>query len=299
MKTNGWLLFCSVVALAGCGAEQGTPDPTPPAHGVQLATGSYQVPAGSEKYYCFATTLAEAGTIGIDQVEAFEGASVHHMAVFRTLEPEPEGFAECPVLIKQSWIPIYGNGVAKNNITLDLPAGTAFKIAGNSQLLIQLHLLNASTSDRTEKTFVNLRYVDDPESRVGAGIFAVGTNTIDIPAGTQGYSVSNGCTLERDLDVFAFFPHMHQHGTKIMLEAGATEDDAQPIYQRDPWSFGDQTMDPIQLSLKKGTYVRATCTYDNLGQTPVTYGESSADEMCYMVMFMTPFDHLDGCVSGL
>lgn len=299
MKTNGWLFFCSMVALAGCGAEQGTPDPTPPEHGVQLATGSYTVPAGSEKYYCFATTLSEAGKIGIDQVEAFESLSVHHMAVFQTLEREPEGFAECPVLIKQSWIPIYGNGVAKNNVTLDLPTGSAFKLAGDTQLLIQLHLLNPSTKDRTEKSFVNLHFVDDPESRVGAGIFAVGTNTIDIPAGAKDYSVENGCVLERDLDVFALFPHMHQHGTRIALYAGATEADAQLVYERNPWSFGDQTMDPKLLSLKKGTYVRATCSYDNDGQSPVTYGESSKDEMCYMVMFMTPFNGLDGCVSGL
>ena len=37
--------------------------PAPPAHGIQLAAGPYTLPAGQEKYYCYATTLKEAASV--------------------------------------------------------------------------------------------------------------------------------------------------------------------------------------------------------------------------------------------
>jgi hypothetical protein len=212
------------------------------------------------------------------------------------LVPEEEGLHECQASIKQSWIPMYGGG--RTGYTLQLPDGAGFNLAKNQQVLVQLHLLNASTQDRTEKAFINMTFAPDPTNITPAGIFALGSMQIDIPIGAKGFDVVTQCNLPKQLNLFAVFPHMHQHGTKLVLEHGATSAaDASVLYKRDPWVFGAQPMDAMTMTFNKGDFVRSTCTYDNTTDHDVMYGESSNDEMCYLILFYTPFDHLDGCVN--
>jgi hypothetical protein len=68
-------------------------------------------------------------------------------------------------------------------------------------------------------------------------------------------------------------------------------------YQRDPWVFGVQPIDQVTMTLNPGDFVGATCTYDNTTSDAVVYGESTTNEMCFFVLFYTPFDHLDGCLN--
>jgi hypothetical protein len=290
--------LCFLPVVVGCGGSQMmSTDPPPPANGLQLEAGPYDVAAGSEKYFCFATTLNEAAGVAVTKFDVFNGASVHHMALFKTLAPEPEGFTECPVLIKQTWLPLVAGG--RNTTGLTLPAGAGFQLGARDQVLIQLHLLNATSDARPgEKTFVNMTYADNPSAITPAGIYALGSMTIDIPAGSNGYTVTSSCNVTHPpLNLFAAFPHMHQIGTSITLERGTSATDAKMIYQRNPWVFGDQPMDPLPLTINTGDFLRATCTYNNPGATDVVYGESSMNEMCYMVLFYTPYDHLDGCIN--
>ena len=92
---------------------------------------------------------------------------------------------------------------------------------------------------------------------------------------------------------------MHELGTKIAFETGASEAAMKPVYQRDPWVFGVQPIDPFTITLNSGDFVGATCTYDNSTGSDVTYGESTKNEMCYFVLFYTAYDHLDGCIGDL
>jgi hypothetical protein len=43
--------------------------------------------------------------------------------------------------------------------------------------------------------------------------------------------------------------------------------------------------------------IEVTCHWNNPTNAPVTYGESSDNEMCYFVTFYYPYDHLDGCID--
>jgi hypothetical protein len=286
----------ALIALAGCGSSpMMNTDPAPPAHGYQIATGPYTIPAGTEQYSCFAHTLTETEAQAITKFEVFDSPSVHHMVVFKTIAPEPEGYTDCPVLIKQTWLPLFAGGRGTPGITL--PDGAGFPLQANDQILMQLHLLNAGTQASTEKTFVNLTYADDPTKVTPAGIFAVGSMNIDIPAGAMGYQVKAGCNIDVPLNVFAVFPHMHKIGTKITVEQGTMESDAQQIYARDPWVFGDQPMDLMSRTIPKGAYLHTTCTYDNTTTADVTYGEHTSNEMCYSILFYTPFTALDGCIN--
>jgi hypothetical protein len=184
---------------------------------------------------------------------------------------------------------------------MTLPPNAGFKFKTGQQILVQLHLLNATPNTQTETTAVNLIFAQDPAPLIPAGIFAVGNLHFSIPAGATDYPIHGGCSsagVPKDLDVFAVFPHMHKLGKTIELDHGTSAADASPMVRIDPWSFGDQPMKMMSMHVSTGDYLKATCTYDNPTDHTVSYGESSNDEMCFAVVFYTPFDALNACLVG-
>ncbi len=284
-------------ALAACGGNAGpTMTPTPPT-GYEMKTPPLMLDAGEETYVCYTVTLAEAADLAVTEFESTTSAAVHHFEVFQTLTPEQDGLFDCSqTLIKQSWLPLFGGGVGAGG--LKLPDGSGFPIPKDAQLLLQVHLLNATTSPVTTAVTVDMTYAADATKVTPAGIYALGSMQISLPAGASAVTVASPtCTLAKQYNVFAVQPHMHQLGTKIAFLHGTSAAAMQTAYQRDPWVFGVQPIDPVQMTLDAGDLVSATCTYDNTTASAVSYGESTKNEMCYFVLFYTPFDHLDGCVN--
>lgn len=274
-------------------------DPPPPPGGQQLTSDQYTVPAGTEKYFCYTFHSPADGERAITKVEPIAGANgivVHHTVVFKTTVPEPEGFSECPVLVKTSWQPIWAGGAGSPG--LQLPDNVGFKIAPNTQYLVQYHLNNSTDADIVNRSAINFTYAPDSTAVMGAGLFALGSFNLDIPAMSTGYQQVISCNADRDMHLFAAFPHMHKLGTGITYETGATEATAQMVYSKTPWVFGNQPMDPIDLQVHQGDFLRATCTWDNPGPTDVMFGESTTNEMCFMVTFYYPSDgNPAGCVQ--
>jgi hypothetical protein len=220
------------------------------------------------------------------------------MGVFQAFgrdeEPAPH---ECP-LLKQTWLPIFGNGTGSTS--LQLPDHAAFIIQPGTQYIVQLHLQNNSDEPLPVRAGVNLTYDHDPSVLTPAGMYAFGTMALDIPANTTNY-VQNipGCHTGKEMDVFAVFPHMHKLGTKLDMKYTAAGSDEQTmLYQIDPWQFGNQPMVPLTKHIGADDSLDMSCTYKNNLDHDVTYGESSDNEMCYFIMFYTPFDGLDGCILG-
>jgi hypothetical protein len=268
--------------------------------GIEVA-GEYTLPPQSEKYFCYTKYTTE--DLAIQEVQVQNGLRTHHVMIASTLGgSEPDGFSECPAQVKQTWIPLYGGGASTPGVRL--PDTAAFKFPKDTQILMQLHLVNASAQAVTETTRARLISASGDTSALRpAGIFAVGNTSFNIPDKSVGYRVRGGCALSsgapKAMDVFALFPHMHQRGRTIGLEYGKTEAQATRVYGIDDWSFGDQPMHLQTIKVAKGDFLRATCTFDNNDGRAVTYGESTFDEMCFMVLFYTPFDRLGACLNDL
>jgi copper type II ascorbate-dependent monooxygenase-like protein len=296
MRRIGFALVTALLSLS-CGddssSQNGPLQPLPPADGQQLATLPYTVNPGEEKYFCY-TFHSPKDPRGIIAVQPIEGTIVHHMVLFHTLVPEKEGFSECPVLIKQTWLPIWAGGRNTNGITL--PDGVAFNMDADEQYLVQLHLLNAGAKPVTERTGINLTYAPAGANLTPAGIYAFGSFNVDLPAGAMGVQKVISCSAPHDMHVFATFPHMHKLGKKLEFVHGTTQADATMQYAKDPWVFGDQPMDPVDFVVKTGDFAQTTCTWDNTTNAEVKYGESTSDEMCFFLLFYYPYTQLGGCV---
>ena len=241
---------------------------------------------------CYAKTLDS--DVSIDRFQYAGVPFVHHIFLSRALAPEPEGVSECDVLFKTTWAPLFVGGVGEAK--LQYPDGAASILKKGSQLVLQLHLLNASTMDQQPSVTIDMHRsaLEDPKP---VGLFAFGTQQISLAPGSKG-SVSYECAPNQEVTSFTNFPHMHRLGTSVTLEVSDGAGGYRMAYTRDPYDFNNQYLDSMPLQVPKGTMTRITCNYDNTTAAPVSYGESTNDEMCFLVAFVVGLSGEGGCVQG-
>ena len=169
------LCLCGVFGLSAASCSGGTS--TPGDAEFVFDTGTYSVDPGAEKYMCFTKTVAE--DTWVDRFTHGNEATVHHMVLVHTLAPEPAAPFECPTFFKTTWIPLFATGTA--DAELAVPKGSSFFLPKGTQLLMQLHLLNASDRPTKGSLSVNMRKVAKTASE--AGIYGFGTTIDNVVAG--------------------------------------------------------------------------------------------------------------------
>jgi hypothetical protein len=285
------------LTLGACASDSGSElSPHAPAGGQQLATDSYKLAPGQEKYMCY-QFYSPNESVAITKVESISMPGVHHVVLFQsfgTNEPDPPH--ECPELVKTSWMPIWASGTGSKDMTL--PDGTGFVIKPHTQYVIQLHMVNATDNDLDLRIGINLSYDHHPDSVTPAGLYALGTFNLTIPPKTSDYQYPIDCMPNKTMNVFTVFPHMHKIGTMLEVTKASAASAPTPFYKVDPWVFGNQPMDPLVTTIQPGDTLHAVCHYNNPTDSPVVYGESTQNEMCFFVMFYYPFTGLDGCINS-
>jgi hypothetical protein len=293
-------VFLLAVAFAGCGADDPPTDlplePGPPDGGQQLATTTYHLQPGEEKYICY-QFYSPDDAVAITRVDEISAPGIHHMFLFQAFgRNEPDAPHECNTLIKTTWNPIWVANTGEHS--LEMPTGTGFVIAPGTQYIVQLHMQNTGDEPLDIRGGLNLTYVHDVASLTPAGMYGIGSFTLEVPPGATNYQVPVSCTPQKEMHVFGVLPHMHKLGTKIELQRTPAGGEQSMFYKVDPWTFGDQPLDMLTATITPGDQLDLTCSYANPSDKAVPYGESSDQEMCFFLLFYYPYDHIDGCVIG-
>lgn len=284
-------LIVSAMAVA-CGSKDSAPAPAGPGK-LRHETKSYTLQPGEEKYFCYTMTLPADHETLVTEFAPEYGRAVHHFSYYYTIAPEPDGYSECPVLIKTTWVPLFEGG--RDSGKLSLPAGAGVRLRGQ-QLLIQLHLLNSTKSPITETSAMVMTTIDPTTKTLGAGLFGFDNRVISIPPKTTEYEQSMSCPVDKDMDVFAIMGHMHTRGSYIQVSRGAAPG-AEVLYES-KWNFDVQPTTPLVLKIKKGDNIHLRCKWANDSDKLIKYGESTYDEMCAFVWYYTPYEALDGCIKS-
>jgi hypothetical protein len=281
------------VASPDAACVSGTLCPPPAAEYWTFATEPFTVPPNSERFLCFAKELDEDLTI-----DAFEYTSkpvFHHVLFAETLSPEPDGFTECDVLFRTTWLPMYVAGSTGGSLAA--PPGAGYQLEKGSQLMAQLHLLNPTQEPITDTFELRLRKSPLPSVNP-IGIVVFGSTEFQLPAKRKS-SIEGLCTAPRNWDIFAVFPHMHYLGRSLTFELGPSPGPLTEVFARHDYDFDDQRMDLLDLNIAAGDTARVTCEFDNPYDHTVEFGESSLSEMCFLISYAvgTP-DRLEGCFDG-
>jgi len=247
--------------------------------GWAFTTTEVELPPGQERYVCYVGVAPDDMVIGA--IRSPNNDAAHHFLLVQLLASEPEGFRECDVIFQLTWAPLYA--ATRADAALRLPAGSAKTIKQGTQLLLQVHLLNATKQPVKRAVSVLLDTTHEMNPReVGLTLF--GSTVLQLPPGAS-LSVQNTCETRQDLHVYALFPHMHKSGRKMELEVGKADGSFETIYQRNPFDYDDQYMDSFTHTIPAGSRVRVRCSYENPTDQLVGFGEGAQDEMCFAIAF--------------
>jgi hypothetical protein len=249
---------------------------------MRLLESSYTIGAGKEFYQCQRVTLpADTHIVGFYPVSP---TGVHHQVL--AIDPSPGADGNTPNDCSPTdpdWRPLFASGV--NSPSLTMPDKVALKVAGGQQVVLDLHLFNASQSAISGTAAIDIAVAVDPSGFEEAGVPFVGN--INFRVGPT-LKVKGACTVDRDTRMFAVFPHMHQTGSHIKIVAGGT------TVWDEPYAFDDQKFGffpnwagPPEVDLTSGQQISVECTYDASGMGR-SFGDSSTDEMCFAISYVVP-----------
>ena len=154
---------------------------------------------------------------------------------------------------------------------------------GTTHWVVQVHYNNAKAQTGTDEsgyemcTTENLRPND-------AGVVAFGSTKFSIPprsTTTVKCDYSLGAQFA-NVKLFNASPHMHTRGAALSTErlpGGTGTPDM--ILDQKAFSFEAQGNFPITKSVSPGDVMRTRCTWKNPGDTTITFGEGTSDEMCF------------------
>ena len=269
----------------------GAPDAaTPPADAGSQDEGwetiistDWQLQAGQERYFCQRTTLTE--DVYVSAVKAINPFGTHHTALTAAASAtQPDGLSQCTSrgLEPQG---IFGSGVGTEPVIY--PDGVGLRLRAGQQLLLNLHVFNVGTEPLTGTSGTAIRRADPAEVEHVAESLLAGPTGFSIPAGGE-TTVRGTCTMTHDTTLFAVQPHMHQTGVHMKGVALSSVEGEVMLHDGD-FDFENQlvySIDPVEM--KQGDVVQVECTFDNRGDTPIGFGESSTQEMCFLVLHRYP-----------
>jgi hypothetical protein len=297
MNTSPALLLSLLLTAAACGVDQMPGDddgnPPPPADGyAALISGTWSLPASTEKYVCVRLT-AKTDTY-IQAIRPVAPVGTHHTVLMLGDPDGADGTTDCTsALMKPA---IYASGVGTQ--LLELPAGVAVHVKPGQQLLLNLHLFNATDTTISGTSGIEILPVEPAAVQHEAGVVLIGkTAGLTVPPNMS--KQTGRCTTPADVTVFALAPHMHMLGTHMKVSYANADGSGTRLLLDQPYSFDEQRFTSLSDALVSRTGGRITveCSYFNPSGQTVYFGESSAQEMCYALTFVYPAPTVEQCLQ--
>jgi hypothetical protein len=248
-------------------------------HARRDASGApFQVPSG-EGYYCFSFHLPFNGkTQGLAFYKHIDNTQViHHWLLYKMTTPQFDGLAlgcigfHADGSLLAGWAPGGGDWFLPKDVGMDL---------GGGDFILEVHYSNggAPTTD-TSGVDVCLTNKLRPNT---AGLFWLGTNKIDIPAGQRG-TAEGHCTpqIQTPLHVLRSWPHMHRLGRHLKTNVVRAGTGAVETIIDVPFDFNSQNQYNTPFLVHPGDRLDTTCEFENTTGAAVKFGESTSSEMCY------------------
>ena len=288
------LAMLFALSAFACGNDHAIePDAAGPTDGFRtLISGPWTLSPSSEKYVCVRLTVTE--DTYIKTIRPVAPVGTHHTVLMLGAPDAPDGTVDCTSALARP--AIYASGVG--TLPLEMPAGVAVHVRPGQQLLLNLHLFNASDVQLDGLSGVEILEVDAASVQHEAGVVLVGKAIgLQVPPGDS--TQTGKCTTPAGATVFAVMPHMHLMGRHMKVSYAETGGaNARVVFDED-YSFDEQRfhlIDP-QLVTAAGAKVTVDCTYFNPTGTTNTFGESTEQEMCFALSFVYPPPPVEECVQ--
>jgi hypothetical protein len=263
----------------------GQPDAPPIPEGYTRLIGrTWDLPAGAtDTYRCVRFTVPQ--DTYITNIIAQAPFGTHHTVLSiagANGTAGADGEQNCSVTTLGMQM-LYASGVGTS--PLDFPDGVGIKVSAGQQIHLNLHLFNTTDAPISGDSAILVKSQPTPPPILAEMVFA-GKVQFSVPTGMS--DLKGGCMVSSPYTLFAVWPHMHQIAThqKVTLTHGATT----TVLHDGAYSFLEQTyyLKTPEVAVAAGDKIEVTCSYNNTTGSPVTFGESSTDEMCFSGLYRYP-----------
>lgn len=279
------MLACA--ALIGCGPEvveqphpQATTSGTSTDGWTTLIDTSWEIGGGSESYWCATKTFHE--DLYINAFRPLGSMGTHHTLLLWSHGNQPDSETVCGPTLDESLL--FASGVGTDDLVF--PEGVALKIPAGTQLLLNLHLFNTTTTPLPGISGTLIKTLAPSEVKQEAEMIMPGASGISVPPNSPG-SVQGDCAFPGDATLLSVWPHMHKYGTHMrvthqMNTGEVTLHDAS-------FSFTEQKNYLITpIPVLTGERIHFECSYMNTTSKTIGFGISSDDEMCFLGLYRYP-----------
>lgn len=207
---------------------------------------------------------------------------VHHLLLFQADQAVSGTPASCAQGANTNWRLITGWAPGGDNMELPIEAGFPEE-KGTTHWVMQVHYNNAqAVQDATDASGFDMCTTDQLRPN-DADIMATGSLRINIPARST-YETTCEYTWPSRLPaihVFGASPHMHRLGRASYVKhlRGGKESSILDVPNFDFANGGGGS--PVNQEVAPGDVLRTMCRWQNTGDSAVTFGEGTADEMCF------------------
>lgn len=253
-------------------------------------TSKWAVSAKTDEYVCYGFDVAAgqkrhviAAAPHIDQKSV-----VHHILLYQSDTAVSGTPAPCGGG-RKGWRLVTGWAPGGKNFELPPEAGFAEDV-GTTHWVVQLHYNNGQALTGLEdETGYDLCSTDQLRPN-DADIMATGTYEISIPPRS---TVQTTCEVKfpaayGPINIVSSWAHMHRLGRAEY--AKRVRDGAETTILDAPnYDFGSgAAANAVSVDVRPGDVIRTMCKWQNPGETKVTFGEATDDEMCFAFLTYWP-----------
>ena len=280
---------CTPPAAAGTPVVESLPC-TPDTH---IAPASkFTMPATpGEQYVCYGydvTPAAKRHVIALAP-RIDNPVIVHHVLLFQADQSVSSTPTACSGGGSTSWRLVAGWAPGGKNDVLPPEAG--FPEEGTTHWVMQIHLNNAKgLANESDGSGFDMCTTDQLRPN-DADVMASGSTNFTIPPrGTLSQTCAFTFTgITTPLNIFSATPHMHLLGKSLstaILPGGSGA--PVPVVDLPNWDFQTQVAYPASNVINPGDAVQTTCAWNNTGDTAVSFGEDTTNEMCFSFLAYYP-----------
>jgi hypothetical protein len=257
---------------------------------------------GEDVTYCtYLDTRVDVET-DITGFRTFQSAPGHHLMFVGVRQPQDPGTHKCTdddMLNTLTFVA--GGGADSGQLNFKgVPAGLAMRLPAHTQLMLQSHWINASTTPKDGQAVAYLKAGPSTAANTPVDQFLADTADWTIPAG-KSKTATTTCKFQQDMSFFLIAGHMHEWGKHVDIDIIDIDGTIKNIYNLD-WQKEFMTNPPqnfytkeAPFVVKKGQSVRTTCQWSNDTGTDIKF----PTEMCYFVGYYFPAAGLMDCSDGV
>ena len=269
----------------------------PPAIGIQLHLGPFEVPPNFEREFFQFTALDQNDDMYVNRIEIEMRRGSHHFLLYTFNEDTPQqilpsydqprelrnenSIINLPTLYQMQFHKFFG-GTQWSRLDYRLPDGVALKIPQGSGLDQNSHYVNRTDSVMTGEVYTNLHTINKEDVEHVAELFDFNNIDIYLPP-KKVTTLSKTFILDEKYYIGQVFSHAHEKMQEFVVEIVGGQRNGEVIYWTNDWEHPPiiNFDPPIEINAGEGLMLKAT--YNNPTSLPVTFGYRSVDEM--MILF--------------